>query len=265
MEDATQLCTRTFWWLVNRWVTLDTFRRLAKQGLAHVAPQVHAQCAASLEWARLSGDFARLFVSDGKLTPAEVAEKALDMTGGSATVAAKMADAQLASQNFAIDAACLVFAHTMLDTVAHDFCRIVARAALHDYEPFVAGRKAKMEDIKALPYDDLLARQVDDYLAWIEKESLLRKLDLLHKLCQPGDAFRKNCEHRYERDRVEQLDAIRHDVVHGRDVAAPLPHGDEDIEYMKRTSSYLLELVHHRYDVRIDPEYLKHVIPPAAP
>lgn len=265
MENAEQAYTRVFWWFLSRWANLDTFRQLAKDGLSRVIPRVHATTQGTVaEWLT-DGSFEELFICPEGMSADELVWSMLRRVGGADGLVSSLASATIQSQEFAIDAASLVFAHTILDTAAHEFCRIVFLVSPRHLAFLVKRKQVTLEDVEASSYDELLAVKVGGYLSGLEKESLLCKLDVLHKLCQPDTGFESVPGYRYDRGRIEGLDTLRHDLVHGRDVLRPLPHGDDDLEYLKNTTTYAFAMINHRFGVLLSPDYLKQVLKPGSP
>jgi hypothetical protein len=72
-------------------------------------------------------------------------------------------------------------------------------------------------------------------------------------LCRPPHGFVGINNYRYDRERILQLDNLRHDYVHRGALGVRLPRGDEDICYLWNTTNFLMPLVCQRYGLRLDP------------
>ena len=87
----------------------------------------------------------------------------------------------------------------------------------------------------------------------MERRSLLEKIDKLFQICQPPSQYSPIKNHSYDREKIEILDGLRHEIVHGNGLESILPSCDEDIKYMVDTANFLMALVHEKYKVKINP------------
>jgi len=153
-----------------------------------------------------------------------------------------------------VDAASLVFAHSVIDQAAYDCCKVTALVAPGDWEDNVSKKQVCLCEVKEKPsYDELRSDALRKFFERFAYESLLTKLDRLHSKCRPEPGFAKSDNYAYDRSRIQELDSLRHDIVHGLAKERKLPKGDDDIDYLWNTSMYLVALVNHRYDVKLDP------------
>ena len=150
-----------------------------------------------------------------------------------------------------IDAASLVFAHSLLDASVLDYCKVCSVACPRDFEPFVNNKKTELKTVKEKTYDEILNLEIDEYLKNLEKESLVRKMDVLFSLCKPPAGYAPMKDYTYDRSRIIELDDLRHFNVHGEGTLKPLPNGDGDIKYIEKTFYFLTPLVHDHYGVKI--------------
>jgi hypothetical protein len=183
----------------------------------------------------------------------------LQYIGGAESAAKTAAEKQIKDFAFNIDSASLVFAHTILDTVAHNCCVVAAHANPQTWEDRVLNRKMPLKEVKGKSFEELRKRKLAKFLDQLERASLLEKADLLHSCCLCGtDAPRsKSGRCIFDRRRIEKLDKLRHDIVHGRKVQNALPEGDEEINYMFRTGLYLCVVVCRGTGIRLDPRLLQ--------
>ena len=63
-------------------------------------------------------------------------------------------------------------------------------------------------------------------------------------------------DYTFDRNRLEKLDDLRHEAVHGSDPLVALEDGDDDVWFLQKTAFYLMALVNMRYDTRIDPNLM---------
>ncbi len=160
-----------------------------------------------------------------------------------------------------VDAASLIFAHSVLDDAALQFCRVTAEASPNMWERFVREKKISLKEVRNSTYESLFRQKLDDYFNKLERESLMAKVQKMFEVCQPDANFRPIREFSYDKSRLESLDKLRHDIVHGTGPVAGLPNGDDDIRFMQSCLSYLMMLVHERFGVQIDERFMDLRVP----
>jgi len=154
-----------------------------------------------------------------------------------------------------VDAASIVFAHSFLDGAAFDYCRVTILVVLRDWESVVDQRQVKLSEVRELGYDQALKRKLDEFLERLERESLLKKADLLFARCQPPEKWSPTHDYAYDRDRLQRLDDYRHEVIHGERLGKGIGNADAEVDYLMRTVLFLMGLVNLRYKVMINPFY----------
>lgn len=247
MKEATELFTKVFLTLSTRWSEIYGFRQVAGLGLPHAAKILaldHLQSA-------------KRFISDPANEEIFLDKaKFLESSGGPEVMGAAMTQKQLATFQASVDSASLVFMHSALDGAAFDLCRVTALVAPSDWEPFVAAQKVTLADVKAAGYDAIVGKRLADYIDAVERESLPAKTERLFQLCRPPRGFAPVKGYQFDRDRLLKLDRARHDLVHGQSESALPAEVEAAIEFLLNTGNFLVGLVNHRYQVRLDPAFL---------
>jgi hypothetical protein len=153
-----------------------------------------------------------------------------------------------------LDAAALIFTHSVLDGAVLDWCRVCSMAEPTDFLPMLADRRIALKDVQRSTFPVLLNTEIRRFLDNLERDPLSKKMDLLFKLCQPPAGFEAVVGYRYDRDRLGQLDQLRHDYDNGRARLSRLPNGDDDLLFLQHTGSFMVPLVNQRYGVKLDPQ-----------
>jgi len=117
----------------------------------------------------------------------------------------------------------------------------------------VKNRKVSIGEVEQATKYRTLLRSVDDYLAQLEKESILKKADVLHQIIKPGNYQTTVREYAYSRDRLQLIDRARHDAVHRLRFREGFAEIDDTIDYLRKTVVYFMGLIHRRYGLKIDP------------
>lgn len=152
-----------------------------------------------------------------------------------------------------LDSASIIFAHSILDSVAMEYCRLSGLIAPEDWFQKVMNKKVELREAVQSEKIALIQKTLQVYFSQLEKESLLKKLDCLHSVCMPKKPEIQISNYKYERNRIEVYDDLRHRIVHGSERIEPLKDGDKEIDYLMRTCfPYLWVMVGSSYGLRFD-------------
>ncbi len=152
----------------------------------------------------------------------------------------------------AANAACIVFAHSMLDGAIEDYCKVSTLLSPNDWDEFVLQEKVTLCEVRNATPDELLRNVVSDYLKRFGSKSLPNKVEVLQSICKPGTAkILKN--YRFDGDRIRRFDLLRHDIIHKEGFGSAIENLEGDLQYIERTNIYLSALITHRYGLLIGP------------
>ena len=165
------------------------------------------------------------------------------------------AESEINRSQAAADAATVIFAHTVVDGAAYDYCRVIALHAPQDWERDVENKQVKLLDVRSATYETILQQVLKKHLKQLEWKSLLGKIDLLHAKCPLPDGF-KYASYVFDRERIERLDRTRHGIIHGDWLGQRFPSIDEDLDYFVQTIMYLTFLIQTKYDLQFYPDIL---------
>lgn len=250
MDKAEQLFTEIFWRTCKRYTDIEVLRYRIKQNLPITQASIEDEARR----------FAYSLAFDTKYKDIIVDQKTfLKVLGGLTGISKKLITKNLNSYQASIDASSIILAHSALDCAAIDYCRVVKLIAPTDWERFIQNRKTPLSDLKQFIYEEILNEKLEKYLEELDHQSLLKKIDKLFQLCQPNSDFSPIFNYTFDRDKLEKIDEIRNDIVHGKGLLSPLTTCDEDIIYLRDTSIFVMALVNIKYDLKINPAYLKNV------
>jgi hypothetical protein len=239
--EAEALFTKIFLNLTIRRSEIHSFRKVVELGL----PRANAVLAAdNLQWARrmLSDpEYDGVFLDKAEF---------LRQAGGVTGLGSALTSNQLSVFGLSVDAASLVFMHSALDAAIQDLCRVCALVAPSDWEQFLGERKVALSDLKSSDYMTIFHQRLTQYLADLERESLLKKVDRIFQLCQPPQGFAR-AGYSFDRNRLDKLDRDRHAIIHGD--GAVRTEVEQALEYLLNTGLFLFEMVNRRYGVKMDP------------
>ena len=152
-----------------------------------------------------------------------------------------------------LNAATILFAHSMVDGAAIDYCRVTVLHAPEDWEPDVLNKQVPLSVIRTASFEEIRKTKIDQALEELEMESLREKIDRLHARCKPPSGWSPMTGYAFDSKRIERLDRLRQDIVHGEALGQAIPNADEEFDYIFRTCMYFMGLVNLRYGLRLDP------------
>lgn len=157
----------------------------------------------------------------------------------------------LAEAQSAIDAASLVFAHSLLDDCASECCRISLLADPGAWMQDIVQRKVSVEQLQSSSLDQILADLRASYVEQLTKDALMKRLDTLNAKCQPVAPLRTDgVTYAYDRDRVKNLDALRHQIVHRPAEQKRLPTTlEDDLQFADNTCRFLTWMISQRHGI----------------
>lgn len=153
-----------------------------------------------------------------------------------------------------VNAASLIFAHSILDDVASECCKIILVAAPTEWEDVVQNKKVSFAELSERNPDVIKWQLVRKYVDGLGREkSLIDRIELIQAKCKPsediivdGKAF---C---FDNDRIRRIDRDRQDIIHRVQLKTTSPNLTEDIQYMEDTCGYLVSMVGQRFKIPLD-------------
>jgi hypothetical protein len=256
MTTAEDIFSEAFGRFMSNWSFVISLRLVSEVALPLAAKALAPTHADAIEAIAADPNYSKILVNlDGSRSPWSEEFKRLMSTGITVTV--------VSNARKAIDAASLVFAQSMLDDSAWSYCRVCALIGPQDWEPFVEAKKIEFAAVRGRSSDAIRDELIQTALSQLERESLLKKVDMLFQLCTPPKNFAPIENYTFERNRLEAIDNKRHRIIHANGLKAELENVDDDLEYVRKTSNFLMGLVHQKYGVQINP--LKTFAQPAPP
>jgi hypothetical protein len=152
-----------------------------------------------------------------------------------------------------LNAATVLFAHSMVDGAAFDYCRVTVLHAPQDWEPDLSNKQVALSLVRDRRFDEIRRLKLEDLLEDLEMESLRHKIDRLHARCRPDKGWSPMNGYAFDLARIERLDLLRQDIVHGNALGQPIADAVGEFDYMSRTCWYFMGLINMRYGLKLDP------------
>lgn len=149
----------------------------------------------------------------------------------------------------ATGAAGIIYAHAIVDAALYKLCEISASIDSKSWLPFIKDKRVSFQESKADP-TQLEQRLMTEFLVQLERESLIKKTDILFKIVRPKSTRGILAGFRYSRERLLGLDQLRHDLVHKmmfcRNIRQPAAKAD----YLLRAGEFFHNLLARHYGVQ---------------
>lgn len=245
MTEAEKLFTQVWQRWTNRQSFLLSFRLTARQGMEAAREKIAAEKVTFVNAMLEGGDYDKIFIDKAAFFKAMPPDKLVET----------MTDETVRHAEVGVDAASIVFAHSFLDGAVFDYCRVTALAAPRDWESVLDQRQIKISEVRELKYEDLLRKKLDEYFEQLERESLVKKADLLFARCKPPQNYDPMHGYTFDRDRLLRLDEYRHQIIHGDNLGKGIANAEEEVDFLMRTVLFFMGMVNLRYGIQLDPYY----------
>lgn len=246
MTEAERLFNQVFKRWSSRVGFILSFRRATYEGMQGAQKAIEAGNARFVDGLVRDPDYDKIFLDKKGFFEAVPPER----------LRHEMTEVTVRQAQIGVDAASIVFAHSVLDAAALDYCRVTALVAPGDWESVIDQRQIKLCDLRGANYEQILSKKLDEFFEQLERESLLKKADYLFARCKPPADWSPMHDYVYDRDRLRKLDDYRHEVIHGTSPPQGIAAAEEEVDYLTRTVLFFLGLVNLRYGLRLDPFYV---------
>lgn len=245
-REASRRYARIFMTLTQRFVDINTFRRLTDAAKPVSEDVLKSESRTFVQQLVSGTDFNKFFIdNDG--------ETALERLGGANGIVETITANAMATYQTSLDSTSIVFAHSALDAAISDLCWVTAFMAPGDWEKFVDKGKITLKEVRENSYGDILNEQLTKYLCQFERESLLDRINRLFMLCKPERDFEGITGFKFDKDRLERIDRLRHQIVHGGIPDGAFDMIRKDLEFMNLSGMHLWVVVNVAYGVQVDP------------
>lgn len=243
--NAETLFTNAFNRMVTGWAIIDSFRYVGRMGLPHARKVLQEQNAAYVARMALAGDLDRLIIGIKN-------EEDRQKTAG--WLHHQLTDQAMNNTEASMDCASIVFAHSLLDELISDFIEVTMQADPEYWWEQVREKPVTLASVRADGYEKLFAQALEAKRQWIRRNASLRhKAEVLLAVCKPQSGKFNAGEYVFDIGKLEAIDTLRKEIVHGEKFGQKLTDTESNLEYLRNTGSYFLSIVNERFDVRVNP------------
>jgi hypothetical protein len=206
IKAAEEKIARTCGTTLALWNKLQRFYFIASNGLSSgVNQQVHVESSA-LRHSIDTGEFIKYLYDPNDVQEFLRLADSLEMRQRTLEI----------SQNI-VNAACIVFAHGILEACVYEYLSATAIASTERWECYVKRKKVELITLMDMSFEQIRSDKIKKLLSNdVKRESLIDKLDRLHRIAPPGIEV-KQMKVSYDRNRLVRFDKARQQIVHNID------------------------------------------------
>jgi hypothetical protein len=179
-------------------------------------------------------------------------------------LAKSLTESSVASAKRITKASAIVFYHSVFEIYVLELLKVCLLSEPNCLVEKIKNKKESIDLIRTDPRETIIRRKSVEYLECIEKESLMKKLDLFLEIAsQHRDKFTEfgfppeADGFKYSRGEVEKYDQTRHDVVHHKAYESEIDIFEEMSTWHYKISGSLAYMIAVMYGLQIDTGYSK--------
>ena len=239
--------TKAFSRITRGWAVIGSLRKVALAGMPYAARVVDGQHKSLMADLTASGQLEKFIIG---IKDSQDLQKTADF------LREKLTEQTLKNASYSVDAASLVFAHTVLDDALNSFLEITSEVARDFWTQRVKKNKIELESLIDRGLDNALSSIIDKEVSTIRRnDSMVKRAELLHAICQPSGGS-GHPHYKFEPEKVREIDKLRQDIVHGELLGGEIPEIEGNLTYLDDTSMYFFVMMHKSFGLRIDPAML---------
>jgi hypothetical protein len=143
----------------------------------------------------------------------------------------------------------VIFAHSFLEESLDTTLKIARLVDIQPWLGFISERSITVGSITEKTLEAALEERINGFIAGLQKEGLLKKIDLLSRILRKSIAKSGVRDYTYDAARITKLDELRHYLAHRRPVQYTVSDAQKDVRYLYRTALHFLDLVTFKYDL----------------
>jgi hypothetical protein len=228
--------------MINGKAIINSFRQIGFAGIPYATKIVAEEQSSVIAYLAESGKLSELFL--GVRGPEDLKRIAT-------MVRSKLTEQTVKNARCSIDAASLVFAHSILDDALGSFLQITSDVAPAYWEKRLEGKQVPLAKLR-----DSIEKVVASFVAKEVREtrrnaSLIEKCDLLHAVSKPK-ATQLYTEYKFDQGKLSEIDKLRQDLIHGDLLGQEIADAETALDYLHKTGIYFFVMLNQSFGLRID-------------
>ena len=225
----------------NGWAIIDSLRNVAALGMPYAKKIVEVQHKSFVSDLADSGHLEKFIIG---IKDADDLKKTADF------LREKLTAQTMKNASYSVDAASLVFAHTVLEDGINSYLSITSHFALDFWKERVKKKQLDLESVMKHGLDDVVGKIIRREIWSIRRnESLVKKANLLLAICKPSAP---DPDYTFDQENLKTIDKLRQDIVHGDLLGSEIADIDEKLSCLRNTWMYFFKMMHQTFGLRID-------------
>lgn len=154
-------------------------------------------------------------------------------------------------QNY-IDATSIIFMHSILEASLVDLLQITLGLSRSKWLKYIAEKTVTYGTLNDEKLEQLQNRSLQKCFNKLKRRSIMTKCKHIFEICQETDISSIMPRYEYNKEKLKEIDDLRHDIVHGLKIEGTIDDMNEKIEYLTKTGFYFFHVIHRTYDLTID-------------
>jgi hypothetical protein len=227
--------------MTSGWAIIDSLRNVAALGMPFAMKLVDVQHKSLVSGLADSGHLERFIIG---IKDADDLKKTADF------LREKLTEQTMKNASYSVDAASLVFAHTVLEDGINSYLGITSHLAPDFWKDWVKKKQFDLDAVKKHGLDDVVGNTIRKEIWSIRRnQSLVKKAKLLLAICKPSTP---DPDYTFNEEKVKAIDKLRQDIVHGDLLSNEIADIDEKLSCLRNTWMYFFKMMHETFGLRID-------------
>ena len=239
--NADQEFTVVFRRINNGWAIIDSLRNVAALGMPYAKKIVDVQHKSFVSDLADSGQLEKLIIG---IKDAGDLKKTADF------VRERLTEQTMKNASYSVDAASLVFAHTVLEDEINSYLGITFHFAPDFWRDRVKKDPFDLEAVLKHGLDNVVGSFIQKKIWSIRRNgSLVTKANLLLAICKPSE---QDPYYAFDQEKVKSIDKLRQNIVHGELLGSEIADIDDKLSCLRNAGFYFFKLMHNTFGLRID-------------
>lgn len=174
-------------------------------------------------------------------------------------VVEKAGDHQLSSLQAVIDASLIIFMHSLLEAGIVDLCRTTMILNPDAWAARVDSSEVQLRQLRGRTYEELLRDKLGQYANDLQRIPLPKNVQRLLGVLQPGPGELNDANFTFSIERLKELDALRHKIVHETGPRA-VDGLDDQLRYLQVIFFRFAGLVMLKHGMVLDDQVLRQAV-----
>jgi hypothetical protein len=158
-------------------------------------------------------------------------------------------------QNY-IDATSIIFMHSILEASLVDLLQITLEFSRSKWLKYIDEKRVTFSKLETEGLEQLQNQLLQKCFNQLKNDTIMKKCERIFEICNETDTKSIMPTYKYNREKLEEIDTLRHNIVHGLKIEASINKIEEYIEYLRNTGLYFFHLISRAYEISVN---MKHI------